>query len=60
VLYRDRLAGAELQIPYVEPVQVEVSPLLRLPPVLALTLKRVFFGGVDRLRDSLEKDGAPA
>jgi len=55
-----KLTRTKVQIPYIEPVQVKVSPFLRLPPVLALPLKRVVLCGVYRLRYGLKKDGAPS
>ena len=35
-------------LPGVQPVQVEVRPLLRLPPVVPLSLKRVLLHGAGR------------
>jgi hypothetical protein len=38
LVLNDRVDLIAYEIPYVEPVQVEVGPLLRLPPMLALAL----------------------
>lgn len=48
-------------VPNKEAVQIEVSPLLSLPPVMLLAIVLVTLHGIGgaSLSDGLEEDGAP-
>lgn len=54
--------GTDVILPYVEAVQVEIRPLLGLPPVVPFSLHGLFGHGYGwrSLGDGLEEDGAPA